>query len=96
MKFFRKNLFTFATVAFLSFISVLAVEGSHHHDNLESHNNCSFCAWQVTGSSAASVPTPPLLPDVLVFIALFTFAPFFVSAFKSFPSLGRAPPPNLL
>lgn len=96
MKFIRKNLFPFAAAAFLSFVSVLVIEGAHHHDNLEGQDDCSICAWQATGSSAPSVPIPPLLFHSLVIASLFIFTPFFVSSFKSFPSLGRAPPSILL
>ena len=96
MKFFRKNLFLFATVAFLSFVSVLAAEGAHHHDNLESHNDCSMCAWQSTGSSAPSIPVSPLVFFSLVFVFLFVFRPSVISSFVSFSNSGRAPPTILL
>lgn len=96
MKFFRKNLFSFTVFAFLAFVSILAIEGAHHHDNLEAHNNCSLCAWQNTGSSAPSTPTPPSLFHSPVFIALFTFTPSVYPSFVSFSTSGRAPPQNLL
>jgi hypothetical protein len=96
MKFFRKCLFSFATVAFLAFVSILAIESAHHHDNFESHNDCSLCAWQLTGSSAPSTPTTPILFHALIFVSLVIFTPLFISLFQSFPSLSRAPPKNLL
>jgi hypothetical protein len=96
MKSIRKNLFSLATVAFFAFVSVLAIEGSHHHDNIEGRDDCSLCAWQSTGSQAPSTPTPPLLFHSLVFASLFAIKPSYVSSFKSFPSLGRAPPSILL
>ncbi len=96
MKFFRKYLFSFAAVAFLALVSVLVIEGAHHHDNLESHDDCSICSWQATGSSAPSTPIPPLLFHALLFVALFTFTSFFTSTTKSFSALGRAPPSILL
>jgi hypothetical protein len=96
MKFFRKNLFPFMTVAFLAFVSVLAIEAAHHHDNLESHSDCSLCAWQMMGSSAPSTPTPPVLFHALFLTAFFTFTPFVFSSVVSFFTSGRAPPQNLL
>ncbi|HTC20138.1 MAG TPA: DUF2946 family protein [bacterium] len=96
MKFFRKYLFSFATFAFLAFVSVLAIEGAHHHDNLENHDDCSLCAWQMTGSSAPYTPTPPLLFHAVIFITLFVFTPFAFSSFVSFSTSGRAPPSILL
>jgi hypothetical protein len=96
MSFCRKYFFLFTALALLAFVSVLVIEGAHHHDNLESHNDCSLCAWQQTGSQAQSTPTPPPLLSMLLLVFFFTSTPFFIPIFKSFPSLGRAPPQNLL
>ncbi|HUO58364.1 MAG TPA: hypothetical protein VMV05_09355 [bacterium] len=97
MRFFRKNLFSFVTFSLLAFFLVLAMEASHHHDNLEGHDDCSLCAWQLTGSNAPSAPKPPTLFHSPVFVSLVVFTPLlFVSSFESFPSVGRAPPSILL
>jgi hypothetical protein len=78
-------------------LTVLVAEAAHHHDNgLEGHNDCSICAFQATGSQAPSTPVPPALIQILLLVSLFTFTPTFISSVKSFPSLGRAPPQNLL
>lgn len=98
MNFFRKNLFPFTAFAFATFLSVLAIEGFHHHDDgLEGHDDCSICSWQVNGSQAPSTPAPPLLfQALLLFIALFIFTPSPPSTFVSFSTSGRAPPSILL
>lgn len=96
MKFFRKNLFSLTAFAFLSFFSVLAIEGAHHHDSLESHDDCSICAWQATGSQASSTPaSPTLLFYALILPFFFTLVIFHFSPFFLSPS-GRSPPKNLL
>jgi hypothetical protein len=97
MKFFRKNLFSISAFVFMAFFSILAIEGAHHHDNtLESHDDCSICSWQATGSQAPSTPVPPVIPQPLLFVFFLFFTPSFVSSFNSFPSPGRSPPKNLL
>lgn len=98
MKFFRNNLFPFTAFAFAAFLSVLAIEGFHHHDDgLEGHDDCSICAWQATGSQAPSTPAPPVLfQALLLFLAIFIFIPSVPSSFVSFSASGRAPPSILL
>ena len=96
MNFFRKNLFGLAVVSVLALGSVLAVEAFHHHEALESRTDCSFCSWQQTGSQSPSLPSAPaLVVSILVFSFYFTFQ---LSSLFTFPlpSLGRAPPQNLL
>jgi hypothetical protein len=96
MNFFRKNLLGLAIAASLAFVSVSAVQAFHHHDRLESRDDCSLCVWQQTGSQASSTPLPPvLLFDALVAVLILAAASFYRS-FVSFSPLGRAPPHNLL
>lgn len=96
MKFFRKTLLPFAVLALAAFLSILAIAGFHHHnDQLESHNDCSICAWQISGSQAVSAPAPPMLFHTLVFVFISTFLPLYFST-VFFSSPGRSPPTNLL
>ena len=95
MSSFRKHLLPLATMVFLVFSSVLIAEGSHHHWNWESKDDCSVCSWQQTGSQSPSLPTAPtLFPLFLVFL-LFVSESFFFS-FNSISPRGRSPPLNLL
>lgn len=98
MNFLRKNLFPFTAFAFATFLSVLVIEGFHHHDDgLEGHDDCSICSWQVSGSQAPSTPAPPPLFHALaLFVALFIFVLSAPTSFVSFSTSGRAPPSILL
>jgi len=97
VKLFRKNLFSFVMFSLLAFFCVLAMEAFHHHDDLESRDDCALCAWQLTGSTAPSLPKPPTLFHSPLFVSIAVFTPLlFVSSFESFPSTGRAPPSILL
>jgi hypothetical protein len=73
------------------FLSLLAVETSHHHGQLEENDNCSVCAWQATGSPDITAPVPPVLSPVLLVTVLFVFWNFF-SFCSPIPSRGRSPP----
>lgn len=96
MAYSRKHLFPFILLA-LSFFPAVVVAGSfHHHDPAENSHSCSLCNWQQTAAQTPSAPAPPLAAPFLLFVFLFTFTPTFISTFKSFPSLGRAPPQKLL
>lgn len=96
MKVVRRYLFPLAVLIGLSFFSVLAVEGAHHHENFENQQDCSLCSWHHTGSQAPSTPVSPTLPFyVSVFLFLFTFQLFYFSPIcLSIP--GRSPPSILL
>ncbi|HVZ80609.1 MAG TPA: hypothetical protein VHE12_07400 [bacterium] len=81
----------------LALFLVLAMEAFHHHDDLESHDDCPLCAWQLTASNAASTPKLPTLFHSLFFVSVVVFTPLsFVPSIVSFPSVGRAPPSILL
>ena len=95
MSSFRKHLLPLAAMVFLAFSSVLIAEGSHHHWNWESKDDCSVCSWQQTGSQASSLPTAPaLFPILLVFLLLVSESFFF--SFNSISPRGRSPPAILL
>lgn len=96
MRFFKKHRALISLIVLPFLFSILAVEAAHHHDRLESSDHCALCAWQQTGSQAPQAPAPPSLFHAFLFIFLLILTPSFVSFFKSFPSLGRAPPQNLL
>lgn len=96
MKAIRRYLIPLAVLIGLSFFSVLILEGSHHHQNLESHQDCSLCSWQNTGSQAPSTNIPTILFFFSLFGFLFISTPKFVPSFVSFQPSGRAPPSNLL
>jgi hypothetical protein len=88
----RKNYSAFISSVLLAvFISLLAVETSHHHGALEDNDNCSMCAWQMTGSQAIAAPTPPVLLPLILVTALFFFFPC-LQFFKQIQSRGRSPP----
>ena len=96
MKAVRRYLIPLAILIGLSFCSVLIIEGSHHHENMESHEDCSLCSWQSMGSQAPSAPTPPALPFyVLILPFFFTFTLLRFSRF-SLSTPGRSPPAILL
>lgn len=88
----RKNYSAFISSVLLAvFISLLAVETAHHHGALEDNDNCSMCAWQMTGSQAVAAPAPPVLVPVMLISTLF----FFFSClqfFQPIQSRGRSPP----
>jgi hypothetical protein len=93
---FKKHL-TFISFVVLPFLlSILVVEAAHHHDRLEGSDHCALCVWQQSGSQAPTTPAPPVLGQIFLLVFIFTFTSIFVSSTKSFPSLGRAPPQNLL
>ncbi len=98
MKFFRKNLFPFAAFMFVAFLSILAAEAFHHHDDgVEDHDDCPLCSWQLTTSQAPSAPAPPVLGYfVSVFYIVVALTPFFVPAVVSPLNSGRSPPSILL
>jgi|GEM_PF-1332660 len=88
----RKKLVPFiSTVLLAIFLSVLAVETSHHHGQLEENDNCSMCAWVMTGSQAVTAPAPPVLIPVIL-VSLLFFYSFFVQFFPLIQSRGRSPP----
>lgn len=96
MRFLQKRLPFIASVVLVFLLAILAVEAAHHHDDtLEGHDNCSICAWQVTGSQAVATPAPPVLFQAMLLVFVFSFTPFYVSRIFSSPS-GRSPPQNLL
>jgi hypothetical protein len=73
------------------FLAVLAAETTHHHGKLEDNDNCSVCAWQMTGSQAVAAPAPPVLLPVMLISTLF----FFFSCLQYFhlvQTRGRSPP----
>jgi hypothetical protein len=73
----------------------MAVENFHHHDAIESHDDCAFCSFVLTASHAPSLPVMPLLlPSFLVF-SLVVLQVFFTS-FGSVSPCGRSPPQILL
>jgi hypothetical protein len=92
----RKHLSPLATFVFLAFVSILAVEEAHHHGDLEDHDDCPLCAWQLTTSQAPTTPTPPLILYrlILLFILPFITTPFFYSV-VSHTTSGLSPPFNL-
>ena len=96
MKWFRKNLFLPTILVFSAFILVLVIESSHHHQDLESHDDCSICAWQATGSHAPNTPASPSFSMQFLILSLgFTLPLFYFSRFS--PAVpGRSPPYILL
>lgn len=92
----RKYLFHIAIIASLSFCSVLFAETFHHHEGMDSDNDCAFCSFQLTASQAPSIPIPPALPLQLlsVFTFVFIFMPYYLSRFsRSYTGLS---PPSIL
>ncbi len=83
---------------FVAFLSVLAAEAFHHHDDgPENHDDCSLCSWQLTTSQAPSAPAPPVLGYfVSLFFIVVSFTPLFVPAVVSSLNSGRSPPSILL
>ncbi len=88
----RKNFSSIVSTGLLAlFLSVLAMETSHHHGQLEDNDNCSMCAWQMTGSHAVASPTPPVLIPV-VFVSLLFFLTYPFQSFQQIQPRGRSPP----
>ncbi|HUO58125.1 MAG TPA: hypothetical protein VMV05_08105 [bacterium] len=95
MRSFRNNLFLLTLVVLSAFLTVLILEGSHHHGSLESNGDCSLCSWQQTGSQAPSISHAPVLLPILLVFLLFFFQPTYISYTLLFPA-GRSPPNHLL
>jgi hypothetical protein len=92
----RKTLFPIAAFVLLSFLSVLLAETFHHHEGVETDNDCAFCSFQLTASQAPSVSPPPVLMlQFLVFSFVFIFPLLYLSPVFRFSS-GRSPPSILL
>lgn len=91
MNFFRKYLLSFSVIALLSFFTISSAEDFHHHDNLESQDNCAFCSFILTAAQVPSTPVPPLLFPIFLVFSLFVFQVFFTS-FRSVSPRGRSPP----
>jgi len=95
MNFYRKYLLNFSIVALLSFFTITAIEDFHHHDGMESRDNCAFCSFILTASHSPSAPAMPLLvPFFLVFSLVFLQILF--TSFRSVSPRGRSPPLHLL
>jgi hypothetical protein len=95
MNFYRKHLLNFSIVALLSFFTITAAEDFHHHDAMESQDDCAFCSFILTAAHAPSLPTMPLLvPFFLVFTLV--FLQVFFTSFSSVSPRGRSPPLHLL
>ena len=91
MVFFRKYLWPTASVLLLAFLTLLAVEASHHHGAAEDTDNCSVCNWQQTSPTTVTFVSPFLAFVALFFAVLFTFTPsYFHMQVLSIP--GRSPP----
>jgi hypothetical protein len=94
MNFFKKNLLKISLVALFSFITIVVAENFHHHDAMESQDDCAFCSFIQTGSHAVNTPVQPMpIPYFLVF-ALFVLQ-FSFTSFRSVSPRGRSPPLNL-
>lgn len=95
MNFYRKHLLNFSIVALLSFCTIMAAENFHHHEAMESQDNCAFCSFILTAAHAPSTPAMPLLvPFFLVFSLV--FLQIFFTSFGSVSPRGRSPPLHLL
>jgi hypothetical protein len=91
MNFFRKYLLGFSVIALLSFFTISSAEDFHHHDNLESQDDCAFCSFILTAAHAPSTPVPPVLFPLFLVFTLVVFQVFFTS-FRSVSPRGRSPP----
>jgi hypothetical protein len=87
----KKHSTLISSVLLAVFLSLLAVETSHHHGKMEDNDNCSMCAWQMTGSQGVAAPASPVLMPVLLVMTLFFFFPC-LQFFKQIQSRGRSPP----
>jgi hypothetical protein len=95
MNFYRKHLLNFSIVALLSFFTVTAIEDFHHHEGMESQDNCAFCSFILTASHSPSTPTMPLLVPFFLVFSLVVLQVLFTS-FSSVSPRGRSPPLHLL
>jgi hypothetical protein len=95
MNFYRKHLLNFSIVALLSFFTITAAEDFHHHEAMESQDNCAFCSFILTAAHATSAPIMPLLLPYFLVFTLVVLQVFFES-FGSVSPRGRSPPIILL
>jgi hypothetical protein len=91
MSSFRKYFLPLSIVVLTAFLAILTIEGSHHHDNFESNDNCSFCSFQQTASHAPSIAQPPTLFPFFVVVAPVVFSPLFIHITIA-SARGRSPP----
>ncbi len=88
----RKNFSSLISAILMAvFLTVLGMETSHHHGDLEENDNCAMCAWVMTGSLAVTAPAAPVLIPVILVSMLF-FLSFFIPFFPLVQSRGRSPP----
>ena len=73
------------------FLTVLGMETSHHHGDLEENDNCAMCAWVMTGSLAVTAPAAPVLIPVILVSMLF-FLSFFIPFLPACPIPRQVPP----
>jgi len=95
MNFFRKYLLSFSAMALFSFAFISVAEDFHHHNPMESQDDCAFCSFIQTSSHAVASPVPPTLIPHLFIMTLFVPRFLFVS-FRSVLPRGRSPPRILL
>src|SRR5665213_2064453 len=95
MNFYRKHLLNFSIVALLSFFTITAAEDFHHHDGMESQDNCAFCSFILTASHSPSAPVMPLLLPYFLVFTLVVLQVLFTS-FSSVSPRGRSSPLHLL
>jgi hypothetical protein len=94
MNFFRKQLLNLSAIALFSFCFVTVAENFHHHNPMESQDDCAFCGFIQTASHAVSAPAAPVLVYGGVMVSLFVVQ-FLFTSFRAVSPRGRSPPQNL-